>query len=67
MSSDSITYTLTVQNRLDVLVCCRYIRGGILDVDMEGLATITVNYGDGTCDENATVSINNTEYPIVMQ
>lgn len=67
MSSDSITYTLTVQNRLDVLVCCRYIRGGILDVDMEGLATITVNYGDGACDENATVSINNTEYPIVMQ
>ncbi len=67
MSSDSIEYTLTVQNRLDVLVCCHYIRGGILDVDMEGLATITVNYGDGTCDENAIVTISGIDYPIVMQ
>ncbi len=67
MSSDSIEYTLTVQNRLDIMVCCHYIRGGILDVDMEGLATISVNYGDGTCDENAIVTILGTEYPIVMQ
>jgi len=66
MSSDSIVYTLTVQTRLDVLVCCHYIRGGILDVDMEGLATISINYGDGTCDENAVVTILGTEYPIVM-
>jgi hypothetical protein len=67
MSSDSVEYTLTVQNRLDILVCCNYIRGGLLDVDIEGLATISVNYGDGTCDENAIVTILGTEYPIVME
>jgi hypothetical protein len=67
VSSDSISYTLTVENRLDVLVCCRWIRGGILNVDMEGLATISVNYGDGTCDENAIVTIMGVQYPIVMQ
>lgn len=67
VSSDNISYTLTVQNRLDIMVCCQYIRGGILNVQMQGLATISVNFGDGTCDKNATVIINNTEYPIVMQ
>lgn len=67
VSSENISYALTVQNRLDILICCNYIRGGILNVQMQGLATIAVNFGDGTCDKNATVIINNTEYPIVMQ
>lgn len=67
LSSDSIAYTLTVVNRLDVLACCKWIRGGILNVDMEGLATISIIYGDGTCDENAIINILGTEYPIVMQ
>jgi hypothetical protein len=66
VSSDSIAYQLTVQQQLDVKVCCEWIRGGILDVDIEGLSTITINYGDGTCDNDAVISIMGAEYPIEM-
>ncbi len=67
ISSNQITYTLTVIEALNVQVCCRWIRGGILNLDIEGLPTISVNYGDNTCNATATVTINGTEYPIIMQ
>jgi len=67
LSSDSIAYLLTVQQQLDVKICCNYIRAGILDVDIEGLSTLSINYGDGTCDENAVVTYLGVDYPIVMQ
>ncbi|MEJ5268551.1 MAG: hypothetical protein WHW07_12205 [Bacteroidales bacterium] len=67
ISSNQITYTLTVIEALNVQVCCRWIRGGILNLDIEGLPTISVNYGNNTCDATATVTINGTENPIIMQ
>ncbi|HNQ68198.1 MAG TPA: hypothetical protein PKN32_07460 [Bacteroidales bacterium] len=67
ISSDSISYLLTVQTRLDIMVCCHWIRGGVLDVDIEGLETITIDYGNDECDENAVVTILGVNYPIVMQ
>ena len=66
VSSDSIAYLLTVQQQLDVRVCCGWIRAGILDVDIEGLSTLTVNYGDGTCDNDAIVTSLGVDYPIEM-
>jgi len=67
ISSDSISYVLTVQTRLDVMVCCRWIRGGVLDVDIEGLETITIDYGNDECDHDAVVTILGVDYPIVME
>ena len=67
ISSDSISYLLTVQDRLDVMVCCKWIRGGVLDVDIEGLETITIDYGNDECDQNAVVTILGVDYPIVME
>lgn len=69
ISSDSISYTLTIQegNPLDVLIGCHWIRAGILDIDIEGVPTITLDYGDGVCDNAATVTINGEEYLISMQ
>ncbi|PLX09648.1 MAG: hypothetical protein C0596_01105 [Marinilabiliales bacterium] len=66
LSSDSIAYVLTVQQQLDVKVCCNWIRAGLLDVDIEGLSTMTIDYGDGTCDNDATVTYLGEEYPIEM-
>jgi hypothetical protein len=66
VSSDSIAYLLTVQQQLDVKVCCHWIRAGLLDVDIESLTTMTVDYGDGTCDNDAVVTYLGQEYPIEM-
>jgi hypothetical protein len=69
ISSDSIEYQLNVHvaDPLDVLVGCKWIRAGLLDLDIEGFPTITINYGEGTCDNQATATIYDVEYPFVME
>lgn len=67
ISSDEIQYNLLVQQALNVKVCCHYIRAGILDVNIQGLPTITINYGDGECNSSATITIMGIDYPIVME
>ncbi|MEA1874935.1 MAG: hypothetical protein U9N51_10995 [Bacteroidota bacterium] len=69
VSSDSIEYQLNVHvaDPLDVLVECKWVRAGLLDLDIEDFPTITINYGDGTCDHQAIATINDVEYPFVME
>ncbi|MDA3910566.1 MAG: hypothetical protein PF448_04325 [Bacteroidales bacterium] len=69
VSSDSIDYQLNIHTTspLDVLVACKWVRAGLLDLDIEDFPTITINYGDGTCDNQATATIYDVEYPIVLE
>jgi len=66
-SSDGTDFSLNIVQDLNVKYGCRWIRSGILDMDIEGLNTITVNYGTGTCDANAVLTYDGTDYPFVMQ
>lgn len=67
ISSDDISYDLIVQEDLNIQVCCHWIRGGILDVNIQGLPTISINYGDGECNSSATITIMGVEYEIEME
>ena len=69
LSSDSVNYTLTIDddNPLNVLIGCRWIRAGILNIDIEDIPTISLDYGEGVCDNAATVTIYGDEYLINMQ
>lgn len=40
---------------------------GYLNINMEGLTPIGVDYGSGGCDANATAYYNGVEYPFIMQ
>ena len=68
-SSDNIDYTLTIQEPLDILICCKWVRTGLLDVAIEDLTSITIDYGYGTggCDNQAAIIINDNSYPITME
>lgn len=66
-SADGVDFSLNIVQELNVKYGCRWIRSGILDMDIEGLNTITVNYGNGTCDANATCTYDGVDYPFVMQ
>ena len=67
MSSDSIEYTLTVQQKLDILACCKYVRAGVLKISITGILPFTVNFDGSTCDEaNIVATINGAECPITM-
>jgi hypothetical protein len=69
LSTDSIPYDLNVHSAdpLDVLVGCQWIRAGKLDLNIESIPTITINYGDGTCDDQAVATMYGQDYPFTMQ
>lgn len=67
VSSDNVTCNFSTQTDLNVKFGCKWIRSGILDINIDGLSPITVNYGPGTCDANAVATYNGVEYPFVMQ
>ncbi len=46
---------------------CKYIQQGIIELNPEGLATRVVDYGDGTCDNKATVTINGNSFEFELR
>lgn len=66
-SSGGENYTINTIAPLNVLVGCQWIRAGIIDINIQGMPTIRVDYGNGTCDGLADAIINGVTYPIVMQ
>ncbi len=69
ISSDSVNYSLTIHDvdPLDVIVNCKWIRAGKLDLNIEDFPLITIDYGIGTCDNEAEATINGVDYPFYMQ
>ncbi|PLX01628.1 MAG: hypothetical protein C0594_12795 [Marinilabiliales bacterium] len=64
-NSEGTEYTITIVEKLNYLVGCEHTRSGIIDIDIEGLPTITVDFGDGDCDPDATVTVFGVAYPFV--
>jgi hypothetical protein len=60
------SYTVTITEPLIKSVCCRWISKGKLELAPDGLKTRKVDFGDGTCDNKATVEIGNRTYNISM-
>jgi len=67
VSSGGDSYTINTITPLNVQFGCQWIRGGIIDINIQGVPTIRVDYGDGTCDGLANAIFNGVTYPIIMQ
>lgn len=69
ISSDSVEYSLNINDSipLNVLIGCRWIRAGIIDIEIESLPDMQLDYGEGVCDNAATITIYGDEYLINMQ
>lgn len=59
-------YTVQTTTPLVVQVGCRYIKSGILVISPENYNEGTVDYGNGTCDNQATIEINGQVYNFTM-
>ncbi len=59
-------YTVTITQPLIKKICCRWITEGKLELAPDGLKTRKVDFGNGTCDNKATVEIGNKTYNISM-
>ena len=63
---NSKTYTIDITSPLIVQVGCRWIKQGTLEVKPEEWDIITVDYGNGNCDAQATATYNGQTYNFVM-
>ncbi len=67
INRNGTNFTVTIIEPLIVKIGCRWITKGILEIAPEGLKKRTVNYGDGNCDNEATVEIGNKTYNITLR
>jgi len=59
-------FDLTITSALRVAVACHYVKQGTVEIQPEDLYLRTVDFGDGTCDAQATVEINGNTYNFTM-
>lgn len=60
------TFSLTITDPLIVALNCPYIKQGKLTLSPPNLSERMIDFGGGSCDNNATVTINGVVYEITM-
>lgn len=61
------SYNMTITEALRREIGCRYFVSGIFDFTPQDRPTRTVDYGDGACDNIATVTINGRTWTIYLR
>ncbi len=51
-------FTTNITNALIKKMSCKYISSGTLELTPDGFKTRTVDFGNGTCDDDATFTVN---------
>lgn len=59
-------YTVTITSPLRVALNCKWIESGTVEIIPDGLATRTVDFGTGACDDQAAVTVNGVTYNFTM-
>ena len=59
-------FNFIITDPLIVSLNCHWIKQGVIELSPEGLNVRTLNYGDGECDNQATLSINGNTYDITL-
>jgi hypothetical protein len=67
-SSDSTEFNMSIseKNPLDIWVKCRWIRAGVLTIEVETIPEISLDFGNGECNNYATATYDGEEYIINM-
>jgi hypothetical protein len=63
---EGLDYTMTIVTDLVKKLNCQWVVSGVLNIQPEGWPLFVVDYGDGTCDNQATVTVNGEVYYITM-
>ncbi|HVA98685.1 MAG TPA: hypothetical protein VNG53_07290, partial [Bacteroidia bacterium] len=58
------TFSASILNPLQLVNACNYIESGTVQMTPTNLSMRSIDYGNGTCDKNATVTINGVNYTI---
>jgi hypothetical protein len=60
------SYTVNITAPLKVKFNCEWIVSGTLEIQVENAPLVILDYGNGTCDNIATVTINGQTYTITL-
>ncbi|MBI2271600.1 MAG: hypothetical protein HYU69_14745 [Bacteroidetes bacterium] len=72
-NSKGVTYTANIKSALirdftcPTLVGKRHFTQGVVDITPGGKPTRTIDFGNGTCDDQATVTINGKVYKVTLR
>lgn len=66
---ESKTFAVDVPSSTPIIrrADCRYITQGVISITPEGKQERTVDFGDGTCDDKATLIINGNSFEFTLQ
>jgi hypothetical protein len=64
--SNGDSWTKNISNPLIRLGTCRHYVKGVVEYKVKGSVAVVLNYGDGTCDDKATVTANGKTVDIVL-
>lgn len=63
---DGKSYSIGILTPLAKKLNCEWIKSGTLNIQIEGLPLILLDYGNGNCDNTATVTVNGQVYTITL-
>lgn len=66
VNARGINYTANITKALRRALSCKWIDSGTIEITPEGKATRTVDFGNGNCDDQATVSVKNRSRNITL-
>ncbi|RLD35579.1 MAG: hypothetical protein DRI83_06640, partial [Bacteroidetes bacterium] len=66
VASNGTTLSATITLGLEFSLNCYWIKSGIIELQHSLLPLIELDYGPGTCDDDAIVTIDGTSYPIKL-
>ncbi|MFO0321987.1 MAG: hypothetical protein ACK504_06140 [Bacteroidota bacterium] len=60
-------FTTSITQELIKKTNCKWITSGVLNLTPDGFATRSINYGNGTCDDDATFTVNGQTITFKLQ
>jgi hypothetical protein len=64
--ADNKTFTTTITSPLVKKLNCKWFKSGTMEIQPQDNPLITLDFGNGTCDNQATATVNGVAYPITM-
>lgn len=65
-TANATTFTMLITTPLRKEIGCKYFVSGIMDVTPSGKPTRTIDYGNGSCDNIITVTINGHTFTVLL-
>lgn len=60
-------YSRTITNPLEWAASCRFLKSGTIVIEVEGKLPITIDYGNGMCDAEATLTRDGNTRTIILK